>query len=123
MKTTLLGITMVLGVLAAAPSFAYGRGGGFHGGAAHTGGGYHGGYGGGFHGGYGGGFHGGYGGYRGGYAGRPYVGGFHGGGYYRGPVYRGYGYRRWMPGYRLTTPYCVAYPLDPACVVAGYWAY
>ncbi len=51
------------------------------------------------------------------YAGRGYYGGGYRGGYYGG------GYRRWVPGYRLGTPFCLAYPYDPRCMVAGYYAY
>ena len=114
MKRHILNIGLVLGVLAAVPAFAYGHGGGgFHGGggAVHAGGGFRGG------------------GarvaaprYGGGYRGGGYVAHGYGGGYR--PYYRaGYGYRHWVPGSRLTTPYCVAYPYDPACMTAGYWAY
>jgi hypothetical protein len=115
MKRKLFSILMAVGVLFAVPAFARGGGGG-HGG----GGGFHGG-GGGFHGGYGGG-----GGYRGGgYAGGGYRGGGYAGRGYYGGGYRGggWGYRHWVPGYRLATPFCYAYPYDPRCAIAGYWGY
>jgi hypothetical protein len=102
MKHKLFGILLAAGTLFAAPAFAWGHGG--YGG--HSAGAYRGGYS--------------AGGYRSGYSsGRAYYGGGYRGGY------RGYyrPYRRWVPSYRLSTPFCFAYPLDPRCVVQGYWDY